>query len=144
MTEEGHEGLERHPGIHHGGGESMTELVRLHVADAGRFGGPIRVQGAEPAGRDRRPWCVKRNCDRASRPSGDGSGRPSERVRQIRSIRATVSSSRGTIRSVASLPSGTLSHAPLPGNLVHASSSRSSSSPMRSPQARAKNRASAR
>ena len=55
----------------------------------------------------------------------------------------TVSSSRGTIRSVSSLPSGTLSHAPLPGISCTQSSSRSSSSPIRSPQARAKSNASA-
>ena len=42
----------------------------------------------------------------------------------------------GTMRSVSSLPSGTLSQGPSPGRSMTQSSSRSSSSPIRSPQAR--------
>ena len=44
VTEEGHEGLQRHPGIHHGGGEGMSELMRFDVADAGRLAGPIEFE----------------------------------------------------------------------------------------------------
>ena len=59
---------------------------------------------------------------------------PGERRATIRSTRSRVSSSIGTIRSVSSLPSGTFSQAAVPGISCTQSSSRSSSSPMRSPQ----------
>ena len=49
----------------------------------------------------------------------------------------------GTIRSVSSLPRGTLSQEPEPGRSMTESSSRSSSSPIRSPQARCSSSASA-
>ena len=74
---------------------------------------------------------------------GCGSGRPGERWATMRSISATVSSSRGTMRSVFSLPSGTFSHAPWPGISCTQSSSRSTSSPMRRPVARCSSSASA-
>ena len=51
---------------------------------------------------------------------GWGSGRPGERWAQMRSIRATVSSSRGTIRSVVELAQRHLQPGPLAGDLVHA------------------------
>ena len=88
----------------------------------------------------RRPWLVNRKS--AGRPvRGCGMGRPGERVAVIRSIRATMSASMGTMRSVSSLRRGTLSQEPERGTSITASSSRSSSSPMRSPQARCSRRA---
>ena len=74
---------------------------------------------------------------------GCGSGRPGVRRATIRSRTSRVSSSRGTIRSVSSLPSGTFSQAPWPAISCTQSSSRSSSSPMRSPVARVSSSASA-
>jgi len=70
-------------------------------------------------------------------------GRPGERVAVMRSTRVRTSSSRGTMRSESSLPSGTLSQDPCPGISWMQSSSRSSNSPIRSPQARCTNSASA-
>ena len=104
VAEEGHERLERHPGIHHGGGEGVPELVRGHVADAGRLCGPVEL-GAQSLLAEPSPVVGE---EELARPSvrGCGSGRPSDRVATIRSIRATVSSSSGTIRSVSSLPRG--------------------------------------
>ena len=62
----------------------------------------------------RRPWWVSRKS--AIFPvRGWRSGRPGDRCVTIRSSRARVSSSIGTIRSVSSLPSGIFSQAPEPG-----------------------------
>ena len=90
----------------------------------------------------RRPWWVRRKSTGAP-VRGCGSGRPGVRRAAIRSRMARVSSSRGTIRSVASLPSGTFSQAPCPSISCTQSSCRSRSSPMRQPVARVSSRASA-
>lgn len=70
-------------------------------------------------------------------------GRPAERVVVMRSTRVRTLSSTGIMRSELSLPRGTLSQDPCPGISWMQSSSRSSSSPMRSPHARCTSSASA-
>ena len=44
VAEKCHERLERHPGVHHGGGEGVAELVAGHVPEPGLFGGAVELE----------------------------------------------------------------------------------------------------
>ena len=54
VAEQGHQRLQRHAGVDHGGGVGVPQLVRGDVADPGGLGGPVEfgadgVLGQPPA-----------------------------------------------------------------------------------------------
>ena len=79
MTEQRHEGLERHAGVDQRGGVGVAQLVWGDVADPGGLGAAGEFVARTAFWESRRPWWVNKNC--VGRPvRGWGSGRPVLRV----------------------------------------------------------------
>src|SRR5689334_8434902 len=134
VTEQRHQRLQGYSGVDQCGGVGVAQLMWGDVVEAGSAGGAVEF-GADRVLREAVSLPGEQELGRFV-GAGCGNGRPCDRIWVIRSINSTVCSSSGIIRSVSSLPSGTFSQVPCPGISCTQSSSRSSNSPIRSPQAR--------
>ena len=141
VPEQLHQRLQRDPGVDQGGGVGVPQGMGRGRGDFGGVAGAGEF-GAQRLRGDSASLVDEQELDRSpgawvwQRPAGGAAvGDP------VEDVDGFVSS--GTIRSVASLPSGTFSQAPWPSISCTQSSSRSRSSPMRSPVARVSSSASA-
>jgi hypothetical protein len=118
MPEQLHQRLQRHPGVNQSGGVGVPQRMWSDLAEAGGLGGAgqlltQRLRGDAAALVDQQELGGPAGARVRQRPAGGA------RRATIRSVTSRVSSSRGTMRSVFSLPSGTQPRA-LAGDLVHA------------------------